>query len=144
MYVLRVDDPKQEAFARFVAQGKTKRDAAVAAGYSPKSASAIGSRLSKIVKISQRIQQLQTRVSEKLVSNSAEPFDLEITSRASRIKAQQDRWHRLQRLLDARRADPAMAGVPGGDTGLYRKRVTVSGTGDKRKVSIEYIVDTYT
>ena len=37
-----------------------------------------------------------------------------------------------------------MANVPGGDTGLYRKRVTVSGTGEKRKVSIEYIVDTPT
>lgn len=42
-----LNDPKHEAFVRFVAQGKSKRDAAVAAGYQAKFASSQGSRLSK-------------------------------------------------------------------------------------------------
>jgi len=54
-----IPDPKQELFSRFVAEGKTRKEAAISAGYSAKSAASIGSRLSKKFNISQRIQEVQ-------------------------------------------------------------------------------------
>jgi phage terminase small subunit len=52
-------DPKLELFARFVAEGKSHKEAAIAAGYSEKSAGQIGSRLAKKENISARIAELQ-------------------------------------------------------------------------------------
>jgi hypothetical protein len=34
------------------------------------------------------------------------------------VAAQNDRWQRYQRLIDAAAADPTMADIPGGDTGM--------------------------
>ena len=62
-----LNDPQHEAFALHVAEGKSKRDAAVAAGYSEKSASTIGGRLSKKVEISRRIEELQAQVATAVV-----------------------------------------------------------------------------
>jgi len=36
----------------------------------------------------------------------------------NRVAAQNDRWQRMQRIIDQRAADPALVGIPGGDTGL--------------------------
>jgi phage terminase small subunit len=52
-------EPKHEAFARFIVQGKSKRDAAIAAGYSKKSATSFGSQLARKIKITKRIRELQ-------------------------------------------------------------------------------------
>lgn len=54
-----LSDPRREAFARFVAEGRSKRDAALAIGYSAKSASSLGSRLFKQAAIQERIAELQ-------------------------------------------------------------------------------------
>jgi phage terminase small subunit len=52
-------DPKYEAFARYVAAGQSKREAAIAAGYAAKDASSRGSKLARRPEISQRIGELQ-------------------------------------------------------------------------------------
>lgn len=64
---MALDNPQHENFARFVSQGKSKRDAAIAAGFSEKSASAVGSRLAKHAKVSQRIAELQSKVEQESI-----------------------------------------------------------------------------
>lgn len=65
-----IPDPKLELYARFVAEGKSHRDAAIAAGYSEKSASAIGSRLAKKANVSQRISELQSAAATLSIQRS--------------------------------------------------------------------------
>jgi phage terminase small subunit len=57
-------DPKYEAFARYVAAGQSKREAAIAAGYAAKDASSRGSKLARRPEISQRIGELQQTAAE--------------------------------------------------------------------------------
>jgi phage terminase small subunit len=53
-----------------VAQGKSKRDAAIAAGYSQKDASTRGYRLSKKAEISLRMEELQAQAADKAIENA--------------------------------------------------------------------------
>lgn len=53
-----------------------------------------------------------------------------IADQFRRVKAQNDRWNRLQRVIEARADDPDMKDVPGGDTGLIVKTVKVRSTGE--------------
>ena len=46
-----------------------------------------------------------------------------IGRQASRLKALDDRWQRLQRIIEARAADPEMQKAAGGDTGLLVRQV---------------------
>ena len=46
-----------------------------------------------------------------------------LADRDNRLRGYQDRYDRLQRTLDARAADPTMADVPGGDTGVLVREV---------------------
>lgn len=66
-----LEHPQHEAFARFVAQGKKNKDAAIAAGYTTKYASSKGSKLAKDAKIRQRIAELQQSVAEVAVIQTA-------------------------------------------------------------------------
>jgi phage terminase small subunit len=50
---------RQEQFAQALFEGKTKKEAAIQAGYSPKSASCLGSELARMPKIRARLEQLQ-------------------------------------------------------------------------------------
>ena len=63
-------EPKLELFARFVAEGQSHKEAAISAGYSNKSASAIGSRLAKKVNVSQRISELHEAAATLSVQRS--------------------------------------------------------------------------
>lgn len=65
-----------------------------------------------------------------------------IADQHRRVKAQNDRWNRLQRIVEARADDPDMADVPGGNTGLIVKTVKIRslGEGDVEK-TIEAEVD---
>jgi transposase-like protein len=56
-----------------------------------------------------------------------------------RIDAQNDRWRRTQKLLQARAE--SLAGVPGGDTGLLVRTYKIIGTGDKTERVEEYAFD---
>ncbi len=65
-----LSDPKHEAFARAVAAGATKREAAIAAGYAESDASSRGSKLAARPEIKDRIAELtgevQAAICEKL------------------------------------------------------------------------------
>ncbi|WP_143206211.1 phBC6A51 family helix-turn-helix protein [Singulisphaera sp. GP187] len=65
-----------------------------------------------------------------------------LASRERRIRALNDRWDRLQRIMEERAADPKMAEVPGGATGLLLHNVKGVGAGEKAKVLDLYTVDT--
>lgn len=45
-----------------------------------------------------------------------------IANRQNRIDAMNDRWHRMQRVIDERGADETMAAIPGGTTGLVLRK----------------------
>jgi hypothetical protein len=47
----------------------------------------------------------------------------------NRVRALQNRWERMNRVMDERAADPAMAKVPGGTTGLLVHNVKSIGAG---------------
>jgi hypothetical protein len=65
-----------------------------------------------------------------------------LASRDRRIRALNERWSRLQRIIEERADDPKMAGVPGGTTGLLLHNVKAVGAGEKAKVVDLYEVDT--
>lgn len=56
-------DPKHELFARAVAAGATKRNAAIAAGYAKTNASSYGSKLALRIDVKERIRELSGEVS---------------------------------------------------------------------------------
>ena len=58
-----------------------------------------------------------------------------------RIKALNDRWERMNRIIEERADDPAMANVPGGNTGLLVRRVKGVGQGDRFRIIESYEVD---
>ncbi len=63
-------NPKHEYFSRLVAEGQSHTEAAKLAGYSEKNAASLGSRLSKKVNISNRINELKERASEQAAASS--------------------------------------------------------------------------
>ncbi len=85
---------------------------------------------------SARIAQLQGAIASQMPACS-------IRDRKARIAVLQDRWERLQRVISERAADPNMAGVPGGRTGLILVRVRRVGRGKDVTVR-QYEVDTRT
>lgn len=50
-------------------------------------------------------------------------------------------WFRLQQVIDERAADPTMADVPGGTTGLVVRTVKKIGSGEDSEIVYEYRVD---
>jgi hypothetical protein len=76
-----------------------------------------------------------------------EQFDIAVqrhavAKRLRRVKALNDRWMRMQKVIEERAADPAMQEVPGGKTGLLVHDVKVVGGGDNVRVVDLYQVDT--
>jgi hypothetical protein len=64
-----------------------------------------------------------------------------IAVRERRINALNDRWLRLHSVIEQRAADPAMAAVPGGATGLLVHDVKGIGSGESARVVDLYEVD---
>jgi phage terminase small subunit len=137
-----LSDPRHETFARYVAQGKTKREAAILAGFSKKTASSQGTHLSKRVKIAQRIAYLQEQVADKAVESAAKLFELEITSKQDRVRRYAEIQERLWQIVEERSADPAMAKVPGGKSGFIVRQIKIIGTGANQRIVPEYVADT--
>jgi len=80
------------------------------------------------------------------VQRQVEAFGRIIRSRGiarleMRIRALNDRWERMNRIIDERAADPAMADLPGGKTGLLVRRVKRVGRGDDARVVEWFEVD---
>lgn len=59
-----------------------------------------------------------------------------------RVEAQNDRWRRMQRVIQERAEAPEMENVPGGKTGLMIRRLKMLGTGENATVVEEFEVDT--
>ncbi|KKN06627.1 hypothetical protein LCGC14_1075260, partial [marine sediment metagenome] len=68
-FVLPVGDSRQEIFTQNWFKGKTKEESAIIAGYAPKWAFTIASRLSRNVKVLARYNELQTQASNDIVLN---------------------------------------------------------------------------
>jgi len=66
--------------------------------------------------------------------------DRGIAERQNRVDALNDRWRRLQTVIDERAED--MATVPGGSTGLLVRQTKTVGTGPQAQIIDEYAVDT--
>lgn len=64
-----------------------------------------------------------------------------IASKRNRIAALNDRWARMRRVVDERAADPDMADVPGGKTGLLVRTYRSIGSGPFAERVEEYAVD---
>jgi hypothetical protein len=58
-----------------------------------------------------------------------------------RVDALNDRWQRMQQVIEERAADPTMGEVPGGKTGLVVRQLKGIGKGDDFKVVEMYAVD---
>jgi Terminase small subunit len=135
-------NPQHEAFARYVAEGRSKRVAAILAGYGKKYASSQGTRLSKVVKISKRIAYLQGQVVENTVQIACKIFEFDLVSKRKRIEMYADMHERLWRIVKERAADPAMAKVPGGQSGFMLRTLRALGSGAHMKIIPEYVPDT--
>lgn len=73
---------------------------------------------------------------------STEFQQFHIARREKRIAALDDRWQRLRQVVEARAADPEMADVPGGASGLLIRTYKLAGTGPDAQLVPEYTVDT--
>lgn len=65
-----------------------------------------------------------------------------IANRQNRVNAHNDLNRRFWQIVDERAADPTMATVPGGTTGLIVRQLRQVGTGRDAQVVEEYAVDT--
>ena len=109
-----LDNSKHEHFALLVAKGVSASKAYVSVGYSVKGSAPSASRLLTNAKVCARIRELQETFSAGTIA-------LEISNRNARVKALQNRWDRMRRVIDERAASPDFAEVPGGITGLLVK-----------------------
>jgi ParB-like chromosome segregation protein Spo0J len=59
-----------------------------------------------------------------------------------RVESVNDRWRRLQTVVEERAANPEMVGIPGGTTGMIVRNLKGIGKGDDFQVVETYEVDT--
>lgn len=64
-----------------------------------------------------------------------------ISDKANRVAALDDRWRRMQRVIDERAADESYADVPGWKTGLLVHQRKKIGHGEDSEVVDEFVVD---
>ena len=84
----------------------------------------------------------QRMVDKRAAVIDAATLGAAITNRNRRIARLNETWHRLQDVIEARAADPSMAKVPGGTTGLLSHDVKSVGGGDSATIVDVYEVDT--
>lgn len=140
-----LDDPKLEAFALKLASGISKRQAAIAVGYSEKSAATIGGRLAKRPEVQARVAELAGAVTEKIVEKTArytaKLIAADLTRRQRRIDSYDDILARLRQVVEERGAEPSMAQVPGGTSGLLVRKLKAVGSGFNQQIVSEYEAD---
>ena len=73
---------------------------------------------------------------------SDQAYDRGVALRFLRIKALNDRWNRLRRVIEARADDPDLAGAPGGSTGLLVRKIKSVRDGNDNRLVEEFEVDT--
>jgi hypothetical protein len=69
-------------------------------------------------------------------------FTRGIANRTRRVDALNDRWLRMGAVIEERAAEPEMAAVPGGKTGLLVRHIKSIGSGPAAREVHEYEVDT--
>src|SRR5262249_42455138 len=69
-----------------------------------------------------QVKEFQARVDEISRQLDAECLRIGIARKVNRLRRLDDRARRIQRLIDARAADPDIAALPGGETGLVVRR----------------------
>lgn len=84
----------------------------------------------------------QARVNELLAEYREEVRRIGIAVREQRVKAQNARWQKLQKVMKERAKDPAHQGVPGWKTGLLVHDVKSVGAGEMAQVVDIYTIDT--
>lgn len=84
----------------------------------------------------------QAKVAEYVQVLEASMLKLAIAQRRKRVSSQNDRWRKMLAVIEERAADPALQGVPGGQTGLLVHQQRAIGTGRNQTVIDEYTVDT--
>jgi hypothetical protein len=82
------------------------------------------------------------RVDAHVKAADAKIARLGIARQMRRVQAQDDRWRRMQAVIDARAGDPELSAAPGGDTGLLVRQQKALGGGDNFQVVEEFAVDT--
>jgi len=125
---------KHEKFCQLVAKGESLISAYEQSGYA-KGSDGNAARLKGNERISARIEEIQSRISESLVAQS-------IAVKEARIKAANERWLKLQIVIAERAVDPQMQDVAGGKTGLLSHDQKSIGAGPAAEVIDVYSVDT--
>lgn len=92
-------------------------------------------RWKKIPEFAARVKAIATELGDSILQ-------IGIARRSRRVKALNDRWERLQRVIEARSQDPAMQNVAGGKEGVMVRTRKVLGSGPGSKVVSEFAVDT--
>lgn len=123
---------QQEQAATLLAEGKLA-DHEIAASIGVSRASI--SRWKRRPAFQARVKALQERINEAVLTSV-------IANRQARVDALNDRWERMKRVIDERAADPDMATVPGGTTGLIVRTWKQIGAGEDAQLLPEYSVDT--
>jgi hypothetical protein len=81
------------------------------------------------------------RVRETVEKAGEEMARHAIARKVRRMRAYDERWRELQRVIAERAADPAMQSFPGGRTGLLVRTVKVIGSGEAARQVEEYRLD---
>ncbi|SRR5579885_2187212 len=81
------------------------------------------------------------RVAEIVSATRAAVQARGIAEKQNRLAALNDRWGRLQQIIRERGGDPAMATVPGGQTGLLVRELKAMGTGADMTLVEEFHLD---
>jgi hypothetical protein len=89
-----------------------------------------------------RHPEFKARVDEHIAEIREEVRRVGLADLHQRVQALNSRWLEMQRVIHKRAADPEMAGVPGGSTGLLVRTTKSVGSGESARVVHEYAVDT--
>jgi len=84
----------------------------------------------------------KARVAELIEAFRISTLNFAISRREKRVAALQDRWSKLQRVIEERSTNPKLAKVEGGTTGLIVHNVKGLGKGDDFQLIDLYEVDT--
>ncbi len=126
---------KHEKFCQLVARGQSATGAFIAAGYSVNGARANSCMLIAKNNIRARIEQIQAKISESLVAQS-------IAIKDARLRAVNERWLKMQQVINERAKDKCMKRVAGGRTGLLAHDKKGVGAGPAAEVVDVFEVDT--
>lgn len=129
-----LENPRHEQFAQRVAAGTNARAAYIAAGYSENGAAQSAARLLTNAKVRARVEEIKRSIAARLTDCSIREVD-------ARVRALQDRWDRLNRIVAARAADPDIRRAPGGETGLLVRTLRQLGRGEESQIIEEFALD---